>query len=68
MLEIKSTLISSKELTNKSWEIIFKTNKVAISYPELGLNITSNWRSKACYLDVLIDYDLLKLVIYLVIS
>jgi transposase InsO family protein len=66
--EIKSTLISSKELTNKGWEIIFKTDKTAISHPESGLNITANWRSNSYYLDVLIDYDLLEPVVYSAVS
>jgi hypothetical protein len=68
MPEIKSTLISSKELTNKGWEIIFKTNKAAISHPESRLNITANWRSNTYYLDVLIDYDLLEPVVYSAVS
>jgi hypothetical protein len=39
---LKTTLISSKELTNKSWVIIFKAQKVVVSYLKLGLDITAN--------------------------
>jgi len=39
---LKATLINSKELTNKGWEITFKAQKVVISHPKLGLNVTAN--------------------------
>ena len=61
---LKATLISSKELTNKGWKITFKAQKTVISHPKLGLNITANWNQKAYYLDVLIDYNALKKVVY----
>jgi hypothetical protein len=39
---LKATLISSKELTNKGWVIIFKAQKTVVSHPKLGLDITAN--------------------------
>jgi hypothetical protein len=61
---LKATLISSKELTNKGWEITFKAQKAVISHPKLGLNVTANWNQKAYYLNVLIDYNALEKVVY----
>jgi hypothetical protein len=42
VLGLKAILISSKELTNKGWVIIFKAQKAVISHPKLGLDITAN--------------------------
>jgi hypothetical protein len=39
---LKATLISSKELTNKGWVIIFKAQKAVVSHLKLGLDITAN--------------------------
>jgi hypothetical protein len=39
---LKTILISSKELTNKSWVIIFKTQKAIVNHPKLRLDITAN--------------------------
>jgi hypothetical protein len=39
---LKVILISSKELTNKGWVIIFKAQKTMVSHPKLKLNITAN--------------------------
>jgi hypothetical protein len=39
---LKAILISSKELTNKGWVIIFKPQKAVVSYLELRLDITAN--------------------------
>jgi hypothetical protein len=39
---LKTILISSKELINKGRVIIFKAQKIIISYPKLGLDITIN--------------------------
>jgi len=65
---LKAILISFKELTNKGWEITFKDQKVVINHPKLGLNVTINWNQKAYYLDVLIDYNTLKKVVYSAIT
>jgi hypothetical protein len=40
--KFNTNLINSKELINKNWEIIFKTNKIIIIHPELGLDIITN--------------------------
>jgi hypothetical protein len=39
---LKTILISSKELTNKGWVIIFKAQKAVVSHLKLGLDITAN--------------------------
>jgi uncharacterized protein YpiB (UPF0302 family) len=61
---LKATLISSKELTNKGWVIIFKAQKAMGSHPKLGLDVTVNWNKRAYYLDVLIDYNTLEKVVF----
>jgi hypothetical protein len=42
MTGLKAILISSKELTNKGWVIIFKTQKVVVSHLKLRLDVTAN--------------------------
>jgi hypothetical protein len=61
---LKAILISSKELTNKGWEITFKAQKAVISHSKLGLDVTANWNQRAYYLNVLIDYNALEKVVY----
>jgi hypothetical protein len=62
--KFNTNLISSKELINKNWEIIFKTNKTIIIHPELGLDIIVNWETKTYYLNILINFNILENLIY----
>lgn len=61
---LKTTLISSKELTNKGWTILFKDNIAELSNIKFKLNIKAKWNYNAYYLDAIINYDLLEPVIY----
>ena len=67
--EIKATLISSKELTNNGWSILFKDAKVIISHLIAKMVIIANWAFNAYYIDnINIDFDTLEPVIYQVKS
>ena len=61
---IKSTLISSKELTNKGWEILFKEDIAVLSYK--GRFITNaKWHLNAYFLsEVFINLSVLEPVVY----
>jgi len=61
---LKTTLISSKELTNKGWNILFKDNIAELSNIKYKLNIKAKWDYNAYYLGFIINYDLLEPVIY----
>ena len=61
---IKTTLISSKELTNKGWEILFKKDLVILSYNNKTITNTK-WNLNAYYLnEVFINYEALEPIIY----
>jgi hypothetical protein len=47
---IKTTLISSKELTNKSWEILFKNDLAILSYNNKTIT-NAKWHLNAYFLD-----------------
>ena len=66
--EIKATLLSSKELANKGWEILFKQEIAMLSHPKYGLDIKANWANNAYYLNILINYDLLEPILYSVLD
>ena len=61
---LKTTLISSKELTNKGWKILFKDNIAELSNTKFNLNLKAKWNYNAYYLDLIINHDLLEPVIY----
>ena len=61
---LKTTLISPKELTNKGWSIIFKGNKAIVSHKAVDFNIQATWKHNAYYLNVLVDYKSLENVVY----
>ena len=61
---LKTTLISSKELTNKGWNILFKDNIAELSNSKFNLNLKAKWNYNAYYLDLIINHDLLEPVIY----
>jgi hypothetical protein len=61
---LKTTLISFKELTNKGWTILFKDNIAEISNIKYNINFIIKWDYNAYYLNVIINYNILKLVIY----
>jgi hypothetical protein len=61
---LKITLISSKELTNKGWTILFKDNIAEISNIKYNINFIAKWDYNAYYLNVIINHDILEPVIY----
>ena len=61
---LKTTLISSKELANKGWIILFKDNIAELSNTKYRLKTQAKWNYNAYYLDLIINYDLLEPVIY----
>jgi Reverse transcriptase (RNA-dependent DNA polymerase)/gag-polypeptide of LTR copia-type/Integrase core domain len=65
---LKSTLISSKELTNKGWTILFKDNAAELSNSKFKLNLKAKWEYNAYYLDTVIDHKTLEPVVYQVTS
>jgi hypothetical protein len=61
---LKTTLVSSKELTNKGWNILFKDNIAELSHNKYKLNLKAKWNYNAYYLDVIINHNTLEPVIY----
>ena len=61
---LKTTLISSKELTNKGWNILFKDNIAKLSNIKFKLNLKAKQNYNAYYLDFIINHNLLEPVIY----
>jgi GR25 family glycosyltransferase involved in LPS biosynthesis len=61
---IKSTLISSKELTKNGWTILFKGAKAIINNKAARMRIFADWVSNAYYININIDYNRLEAVIY----
>jgi hypothetical protein len=61
---LKTTLISSKELTKKGWTILFKDNIAELSNIKSNINLKANWNFNAYYLNIIINYNLLEPVIY----
>jgi hypothetical protein len=65
---IKSTLISSKELTNKGWEILFKKDLAILSYNQKVIT-NAKWHFNAYFLDkVFINHKALEPVVYNITS
>ncbi len=61
---IKTTLISSKELTNKGWEILFKEDIAVLSYNNKIIT-NAKWHLNAYFLDkVYVNYETLEPVVY----
>jgi hypothetical protein len=56
---IKTTLISSRELAKKGWEITFKDTTAIISHNIAKLKVVANWVFNAYYIDIRINYNLL---------
>jgi hypothetical protein len=62
---IKTTLISLKELTNKGWEILFKQDIAVLSYNNNNFIINAIWHLNAYFLNkVFINYKALELIVY----
>jgi hypothetical protein len=61
---LKTTLISSKELTNKGWSIYFKGNKANLSHSDNKLFLKANWAFNAYYLNLTINWDKLEPLLY----
>ena len=61
---IKTTLISTKELTNKGWSILFKDSIVEISHSKLRFLFKAFWKENAYYLNILVNTKLLESIIY----
>ena len=65
---IKTTLISSKELTNKGWEILFKNDLAILSYNNKIIT-NAKWHLNAYFLDnIYINYKLLEPIVYNIIN
>ena len=61
---IKTTLISLKELTNKGQEILFKEDKAILSYNNKIIT-NANWHLNAYFLNkVFINYKVLEPIVY----
>jgi hypothetical protein len=66
---LKFTLISSKELANKGWEILFKSNTAKISNPKFKhIKLNADWLDNAYYLNLDVDYNKLEPVVYSALS
>ena len=65
---IKHTLISSKELTNKGWEILFKNDLAILSYNSKIIT-NAKWYLNAYFLNkVFINYKVLEPIVYNIIN
>ncbi|CZT08591.1 uncharacterized protein RCO7_11725 [Rhynchosporium graminicola] len=63
---LKTTLLSSKELTNKDWKVTF--NKKGINISNSSINIEARWYYNAYYLEVDVNHELLEPVSFKVDS
>ena len=61
---LQTTLISSKELTNKNWTILFKNNIASLENKKTNISINAIWQYNAYYLDFKLDLDILEKVVY----
>jgi hypothetical protein len=61
---LKTTLISSKELTNKGWTILFKDTMANLSHKLFKLNLSAKWNYNAYYLDAKVDYNQIESTVY----
>jgi len=61
---LKTTLISPKELTNKGWLVQLKGNKAILSHSSSNTRLEATWNLNAYYLNVKIDYDVLEPIAY----
>ena len=66
--DLATTLISSKELANKGWSILFKDDSASLSHKSLKFNIRANWNQNAYYLDLNVDAKALEPIVYKVNS
>ena len=66
--EIDTTLISSKELANKGWTILFKDNIADLNHIKLNFNIKAIWDQNSYYLNLNVNNKALESVIYKVDS
>ena len=66
--ELKQTLVSSKELTNKGWLINFKKNLAEVVHPKHNIKINAFWDINAYYLNINLNYDILEPVVYQISS
>ena len=62
--DLNTTLISSKELANKGWSILFQNDNATISHKSLNFNIKANWNYNAYYLNIDIDAKALEPIVY----
>ena len=62
--ELKSTLISSKELTKKGWSILFEDSKAIITHNIAKYRVIANWISNAYYINTYINYSILEPIVY----
>ncbi|TVY47171.1 Retrovirus-related Pol polyprotein from transposon TNT 1-94 [Lachnellula cervina] len=60
--DLRANLISTKELINKSWNIIFKKELVEIV--KNTIRVTMFWRYNAYYLNMLVDFNELEPIVY----
>ena len=56
---IESTLISSKELTNKKWSIFFNGDNALITHNKLNIQLKAIWEQNAYYFNFEINKDLI---------
>ncbi|TVY38198.1 Copia protein [Lachnellula cervina] len=59
---LRANLISTKELINKGWNIIFKKDLVEIV--KNTIRVTASWRYNAYYLNMLVDFNELEPIVY----
>ncbi|TVY49106.1 Retrovirus-related Pol polyprotein from transposon TNT 1-94 [Lachnellula cervina] len=62
MPNLRANLISTKELINKGWNIIFKKDLVEIVKNTIG--VTTSWRYNTYYLNMLVDFNKLEPIVY----
>ena len=59
--EIKTTLLSSRELAKKEWEVLFKGNIAKLSLESLNISLIAPWDYNAYYLDFKINSKVINL-------
>ena len=61
---IKATLISSRELAKKGWELHIKGAESSIYHKKAKLKVAVNWISNAYYINADINYSILEPLVY----
>ncbi|PBP15315.1 retrotransposon protein, putative, Ty1-copia subclass, partial [Diplocarpon rosae] len=61
---LATTLISSKELTNKNWSIQFSQELAQLSHPDISKPIRVKWEEKAYFIQIRLDNSYIEQTLF----